>query len=77
MQNHCLCGIQLAFTDGIVSPLFEAEQYKIEPTIHKVDTSRKITKIEMKVYNGAYFTKMTMRDSNDFAVVSTKESYTG
>jgi len=22
MKNHCLCGIQLAFTDGIVSPLF-------------------------------------------------------
>lgn len=77
MKNHCMCAIQLEFTDGITSPLFESEQYKVEPVSHKIDPTRKITKIEMKVYNGSYFTKLILRDANDYAVVQTKETYLG
>ena len=71
-----LTGIQLIFTDGITSPLFETAR-KDEPTSYKIDTEKRISTIKIKSSRDTnyYLDQLTLETSEGYTVVAGKKYY--
>ena len=66
-----MTGVQLVFTEGIASPLFECSK-KIAAVSHKVDQTKQIALITVREYaydDRNYLTKITIEDDNNTKIV--------
>ena len=65
--SHSVVGIQLLFTEGISSPLFES-LIKLAPVSHKIDLTKQITHITVGE-QGSLLNKLMILDDNDTQLV--------
>ena len=77
-----MCAIQFGFTNGLESPLFETSDPKNKDALEevkkiKIDTSRQIRQVSMKVWNGYAIMGLRMTDEEGNYVVDLNWSGVG